>query len=463
MVLGAGSAGMAAARLLATAGRSVTVVEAGRVGGECPFVSCVPSKAMLRSAQVRHLLGRAMELGAAGEDPAPTGGDAAFLRATRRRDGIVDGRNDAAKVAELEHLGVRILRGRGRVVAEGVVEVGGAAYGYGDLIVSTGSSAVRPAVTGLSEVPTWTSDEALSATERPASLVVLGGGAAGCELAQIFARFGAMVTLVERAPQLLGPEEPSVAAALAEALRADGIDVRLSAALSGAQLHGESARLRLEDGAELDCERVLITAGRSPNVAGIGLETLGVVVDAGGLAVDEACRVQGQAHVWAAGDVTAVAPYTHTANYQASIIAANLTGGAATADYRAVPRAVYTDPTVASVGIHEAIAASRGIRTITGALDLDEVARSSTDGEGGRLVVTADRERGVVIGASAIGPHADEWIGEASLALHAEIRLGVLVGLVHLFPTFSEAYGRLFRQLDEQLRDEPAAPATHHR
>ncbi len=237
----------------------------------------------------------------------------------------------------------------------------------------------------------------------------------------------------------------------------------MSAALSGAQLHGEGARLRLEDGADLDCERVLITAGRSPNVAGIGLEALGVVVGAGGLAIDEACRVQGQANVWAAGDVTAVAPYTHTANYQAAIIAANLTGGAATADYRAIPRAVYTDPPVASVGMHEAIAASRGIRTVTGALDLDGLARSSTDGEGGRLVVTADRARGVVIGAAAIGPHADEWIGEASLAIHAEIRLGVMVGLVHLFPTFSEAYGRLFRQLDEQLRDQPELQANHHR
>ncbi len=465
IVLGAGSAGMGAARLLAAAGRSVAVVEAGRVGGECPFVSCVPSKALLRSAEVRHLLGRAMDLGAVAEDPAPASGGAAFLRATRRRDEIVHGRDDAAKVAELDDLGVYLVRGRGKVVADGVVEVDGARYGYGDLIVSTGSSPVRPRVTGLSEVPTWTSDEALSAAERPASMVVLGGGAAGCELAQIYARFGTRVTLIERASQLLGSEEPSVARLLAEALRGDGIDVRLSAALSSAHLHGDGARLRLEDGAELDCDRVLVAAGRSPNVAGIGLDALGVAVGAGGLAVDEACRVEGQAHVWAAGDVTAVAPCTHTANYQASIIAANLIGGAATADYRAIPRAVYTDPPVASVGMHEAIAAIRGIRVITGALDLDGLARSSTDGEGGRLVVTADRSRGVVIGAAAIGPHADEWIGEASLAIHAEIRLGVLVGLVHLFPTFSEAYGRLFRQLERQLRDEPdgVGPGTGRR
>jgi len=157
-----------------------------------------------------------------GEDLAPTSGDAAFLLATRRRDGIVHGRDDAAKVTELDDLGVRILRGRGRVATEGVIEVGGLAYSYGDLIVSTGSSPVSPQVAGLREVPTWTSDEALSAAECPASLVVLGGGAAGCELAQIYARFGAMVTLIERAPQLLGPEEPSVARALAEALRSDG-------------------------------------------------------------------------------------------------------------------------------------------------------------------------------------------------------------------------------------------------
>ena len=209
----------------------------------------------------------------------------------------------------------------------------------------------------------------------------------------------------------------------------------------------------------MTCERVLLAVGRTANTAAIGLETLGIEVDDGGLGIDGTCRVHGQENVWAAGDVTAVAPYTHTANYQAEIIAANILaaeGGTGspgapelTADYRAIPRAVYTDPAVASVGTDEATASERGIDTVTAALELDELARAGSDGDGGRLVLTADRSRGVLIGAAAIGPHADEWIGEAALAIHAEIRLSVLVRLVHLFPTYSEAYGRLFRELAE--------------
>ncbi len=451
VALGGGSAGMAAARLLAKAGRSVALVEGGRVGGECPFVSCVPSKALLRPAQVRRLVGRAAELGATEEARLLGDGERAYAVAASRRDDIVHHRDDSAKAADLDALGVRVLRGRGQVAREGVVAVAGTEYGFAELIVSTGSSAVWPPVQGLDEIPTWTSAEALASSERPTSMVVLGGGAAGCELAQIYSRFGAQVALVEQAPRLLGPEEPSVAGRLAAALYDDGVDIHLNTALTSAESISEGARLHLDDGATVECERVLVVTGRAPNTVGIGLEMLGVVVSDSGLAIDDRCRVVGQNHVWAAGDVTAVAPYTHTANYQAGIIAANLAGEGATADYRAIPRAVYTDPAVASVGMHETTAADQGIDAITSSLDLVEVARSGTDGEGGRLVVTADRTRGVVIGAAAIGPHADEWIGEASLAIHANIPLSVLTSLVHLFPTFSEAYLPLFRDLHARL------------
>jgi len=450
--LGAGSAGAAMARRLAREGRSVALVEAGRVGGYCPFVACMPSKAMLRSAQVRALLGRAEELGAIPEGGASTNGErSAFALAVRRRDEVVDHRDDAGKAAGLEALGVRILRGRGRVAGPGVVAVDGVEYGWSDLVVGTGSSPLRPAIEGLDAVPTWTSDEALSSSERPGSMVVLGGGAVGCELAQIYARFGTRVTLVESAPQLLGPEEPGVSARLADALKADGVDLRLGARATRAEGDATGARLHLDSGDILDCERVLLAVGRSPSTGNIGLETLGIEVDGGALAIDNTCRVRGQDRVWAAGDVTAIAPFTHTANYQAEIIAANILSGAGTeqrrADYRAVPRAVYTDPAVASVGMGAATAAAQGIDVLTAEVELSKVARAGADGEGGRLVLTADRCRAVLIGAAAIGPHADEWIGEAVLAIHAEIPLPELARLVHLFPTYSEAYGPLFQEL----------------
>ena len=456
--LGAGSAGAAVARRLAKAGRLVALVEAGRVGGECPFVACMPSKALLRSAQVRNLVSRGRELGAVSDEPMLDGdGNASFSLAVRRRDEIVHHRDDSAKAIQLVDLGVRVLRGWGQVVRPGVVVVDGIEFGCADLVVGTGSSPMFPSIDGLDTVPTWTSDKALVSSNLPRSMAILGGGAVGCELAQAYARFGTRVTLVQEEPALLGPEEPSISRRLAHVLRDDGVDVRLNTQAIRVEGGRDGARLHLDTGSILDCERILVAVGRTPNTSGIGLETLGIEVDDRGLAIDETCRVRGQEKVWAAGDVTAVAPYTHTANYQAEIIATNIlragnrsdSQGAqqVVADYRAIPRAVYTDPAVASVGMDKTTAASKGIDTVTAAMELTKLARAGSDGDGGRLVLTADPSRRVLIGAAAIGSHADEWIGEAALAIHAEIQLSVLAQLVHLFPTYSEAYGRLFLEL----------------
>jgi len=464
--LGAGSAGAAMARRLAeAAGLSVALVEAGRVGGYCPFVACMPSKALLRSAQVRTLFARGRELGATSVDPMLADDDGSFALAVCRRDEVVDHRDDSAEASALEGLGIRILRGRGRVVRPGVVVVEGIEYGWGDLVVGTGSAAVWPPIEGLDAVATWTSDQALVSSQRPRSMVVLGGGAVGCELAQVYARFGTQITLVEGAPGLLGPEEPSISGHLADMLRVDGIDVQLGTRAVRAEVGPHGARLHLDSGGFVDGERVLVAVGRAPSTGDLGLETLGIDVDDDGVAIDATCRVQGQPNVWAAGDVTAVAPYTHTANYQAEIIAANILiaanhpGSQGTeerqADYRAIPRAVYTDPAVASVGIDAVTAATRGIDTVTARLELAEVARAGADGDGGRLVLTGDRSRCVLIGAAAIGPHADEWIGAAVLAIHAEIPLATLAETIHLFPTYSEAYGPLFRELAAQAAAPP--------
>ena len=456
--LGAGSAGATVARRLARAGRSVALVEARRVGGECPFVACMPSKALLRSVEVRQLIARGVELGAISVNPMlESDRQSAFALAVERRDEVVHHRDDSAKAKELEDLGVQILRGRGQIVRPGVVLVNGVEYGYADLVVGTGSSPVRPEIEGLDGVPTWTSDEALTSTHLPRSIAILGGGPVGCELAQIYARFGTQVTLVEAGSKLLGPEEATISKMLADFLVEDGIDLRLKTRVTGANVSPEGVRLELSTGSMVDCERILLASGRTPNTDGIGLDTLGIAVEGNGLVIDKMCRIPGHPNVWAAGDVTAVAPYTHTANYQAGIIASNILTGMErkgsrideqeTADYEAIPRAVYTDPPVASVGMDEATAKKTGIDAVTAVLDLDQLARSGSDGDRGHLVLTADRSRRVLIGAAAIGPHADEWIGEAVLAVRAEIQLSVLTQVVHLFPTYSEAYGRLFSEL----------------
>lgn len=454
VVLGAGSAGESIANALAEAGRSVALVEALRVGGECPYVACMPSKSVLRSAEARVQAKALRELGGAAAAPTLDDEDLAFRAAVERRDRIAEGRNDSAAAKGVERAGVVLVRGRGRITGPGVVDVEGRQLGWTDLVIGTGSKPVRPPVEGLDRVPTWTSDEALSAQDRPASLLVMGGGAVGCELSQAHARFGVDVTLVESGPQLVGKEEASIAEALATVLRGEGIDVRLGVEVQRAELTaGGLARVHLSDGSKVEAARVLLAVGRQPTTDGLGLDQLGIELgDGGEVQVDDHCRVEGQQHVWAAGDVTGIAPYTHTANYQARILAANLLGGDRSADYRAIPRAVYTDPAVASVGMDAETAKEQGIDAITAVMDLAEVARTATEGnDGGRLVLTADRARGVLIGAAAIGPKADEWLSEATLAIRAEVPLSVLTDVVHAFPTFGEAYEPPLRELAEQL------------
>ena len=453
VVLGAGSAGESVATALAKAGRRVALVETLRVGGECPYVACMPSKAMLRSAQARAEARSLADLGGTSVPPVLDDEDLAFRRAVERRDEIAEHRDDSGAAGELQEAGVELVRGRGRVVREGVVEVEGRELGWTDLVLATGSQPVRPPVEGLDRVPTWTSDEALSAQDRPRSLVVMGGGAVGCELSQVHARFGVRTTLVEAGPQLAGKEEPSVAALLAQVLRDDGVDVRLGVQLERAQLTDDGlAQVHLSDGTSLTAERVLVAVGRRPTTEGLGLDVLGIETgEKGEVQVDDHCRVVGQQHVWAAGDVTGTAPYTHTANYQARIVTQNLLGHDAVADLRAIPRAVYTEPAVSSVGMAEEQAREAGIDAMTATMDLGEVARTSTEGGGGgRLVLTADREKGVLIGAAVIGPRADEWLSEATLAIRAQVPLAVLADVVHAFPTFGEAYEPPLRELAER-------------
>lgn len=454
VVLGAGSAGESVSTALARQGRRVALVETLRVGGECPYVACMPSKALLRSAQARAEAKALRDLAGSSVPLVLDDEHLAFRRAAERRDAVAEHRDDSGAAAEVEQAGVVLVRGRGRIARPGVIDVEGRELGWTDLVLATGSHPVRPRIEGLDRVPTWTSDEALSAQDRPRSLLVMGGGAVGCELSQAFVRFGVRTTLVEAGSQVAGKEEPSIAALLAQVLRDDGVDLRLGVEVERAERTADGlARLHLSDGTTAEAERVLVAVGRTPTTGAVGLDVLGIAPDdQGAVQVDDHCRVVGQEHVWAAGDVTGAAPYTHTANYQARVVVDNLLGRERTADLRAIPRAIYTDPAVSSVGMAEEQAREQGIDATTAVMDLGKVARASTEGgRGGRLVLTADREKGVLIGASAIGLHADEWLAEATLAIRAEVPLAVLADVVHAFPTFGEAYEPPLRELAGRL------------
>ena len=458
-VFGGGTAGVHVASEVARAGRTVAVVEAGLVGGECPYLACMPSKSLLQSAR-------------RGET---------WEHAVARRDEVTGHLDDTPAAARLAQAGVTLIRGRAQVSKQGVAEIEPVAapprprdkltadaaeteitsLGYTDLVIATGSEPVAPPVEGLTDVPAWTSAEALTWPDLPRRLIVLGGGAVGCELAQIYAAFGSQATLIEAADHVLPGEAPFTGEILADGLRRTGVDVRLGSAAVKAETTDIGMALTLADGSRIEADRVLLATGRRPRLSGLGLDRLGIEIGPGmALPVDANCRVatpppsgrgrrKHTGHVWAAGDVTGVAAYTHTASYQARIVAANILGGQREGDYRAIPRVVYTTPSVYTVGLSPAAAAAAGTELRTAGFDLAETARATVeDDDRGRVELYADGD-GLLVGAAAVGLYAEDWMAEITLAVRARIPLATLADVVHAFPAYGVAVEQPLRELAE--------------
>jgi pyruvate/2-oxoglutarate dehydrogenase complex dihydrolipoamide dehydrogenase (E3) component len=460
VILGAGSAGEMMAPLLTAAGKTVIIVEKFLIGGQCPFYSCMPSKSMLRSALSRFEAGRTYENGGTSRPVDLGSNQEAYARAADRRNEITEHGDDKNKEKSLLDSGVKIIRGNGSITAPNVVTVNGQDIEFIDLVISTGSLPKIPAIKGLSEIEYWGSEEATTINELPQSLTIIGGGPVGCELAQMFSRFGSEVTLIEPQERLIGHEEPEVSAELRRIFELEDIQV-----ITGNEIlqvnRNESGRflIELESGARVESEKLLIATGRSPSTKDIGLEILGIKVGKEDQILTESnLQVKGREHIWAVGDVTGVGPFTHTANYQGRIAVHAILGKMVAANYSALPRAVYTDPSVCSVGIGFDAALKKGIDAIKAINSLTNVSRSETDGnDGGVLVLVADKKSQLLIGASAIGMHAEEWLSEAFLSIRAQVPLAVLADVVHPFPSYGEVMEAALRELLAQC--EQASPA----
>ncbi len=450
-MLGGGSAGETAAARVASAGRTVALVESRLVGGECPYWGCVPSKALLIAASRRRQAGAAHELGAIGAaldlgDPV-----VAWRQAARLRDERVKHLDDAETAEDLKAVGVEIVRGEGHIVSPGLVSVGDQELHYENLLISVGADAVVPPIPGLAEIQPWTSEDALTSDELPQSLLILGGGAIGVELAQVYSTFGVRVTIVEALDRLLALEEPQVSAAVTGVLAETGVVVSVGVGVACATRQGPQSTLHLEDGTTLTADRLLVATGRRPRLTGYGIENLRIDVSSGAIPTGDDARVVGHRNVFAAGDVTGRFPFTHTANYAGRVVAANVLGQSSHMHLDAVPRGVFIDPPVAGVGMSASQAREKGRSVIQASVDVGATARGWLESQGGVVVLTADAERGTLIGASAIGPRADEWIAQVTLAIRAEVSVATLVDTIQPFPAVSEALFPAYEGLLAQL------------
>ncbi len=434
VVLGLGPGGEHAAQKLAEAGLDVVGVERDLVGGECPFYGCIPSKMMIRAADLIAESRRASSL--AGEvDVRPDWS----LVAERIDRQATNHWSDESHVTRLEGAGVRIVRGHGRLDGPGRVTVGEdtwvAARG---VVLNSGTSPATLPIDGLEGTPYWTNREVVRLTELPTSLAVIGGGPIGAELSQAFSRFGVKVTVIEAFDRILGPEEPEAAAVVARVFEEEGITVLTGANISRVE-HDGGFRIHLSDQV-LEADQLLVAAGRRPHLSDVGLETVGLDPSAKAVDTDERMRVAER--LWAVGDITAKGAFTHVSMYQAAVAVRDILGeNGPWADYRAVSRVTFTDPEVGSVGLTEEQAREQGLRVVVGHADLTESSRGwiHQAGNDGILKLVADSDRGILVGATSVGPSGGEVLGLLAAAVHAEIPVATLRGMHFAYPTFHRA------------------------
>ncbi|HEU4948777.1 MAG TPA: NAD(P)/FAD-dependent oxidoreductase [Kribbella sp.] len=445
VVIGLGVGGEEAAGRLAEAGLKVVGLDPRLVGGECPYWGCIPSKMMIRAAnliaETRRVDGMA---GTATVQPdwSPV--------AKRIREEATDDWNDRVAVDRLVKKGATFLRERGTITGPGRVVAGDREFTASrGIVVATGTIPSIPPIDGLAGTPYWTNREAIEADTLPASLVVLGGGSIGLELTQVFARFGVEVTVVEALDRILAVEEPESSELARQALERDGVTFRVGAKATKVD-HGDSGfTVTLDDGSTATGEKLLVATGRRVDTLALGLDTVGIDPAARAVEVDE--HVRAADGVWAIGDVTGRGAFTHTAMYQANVAVFDILGSedAPAASYHAMPRVTFTDPEIGAVGQTERQAREAGIDVRTGTTQIPSSTRGwiHKAGNEGFIKLVVDNERGVLVGATSAGPTGGEVLSALAVAVHAAVPVHSLRQMIYAYPTFHRAIGDALKAL----------------
>jgi pyruvate/2-oxoglutarate dehydrogenase complex dihydrolipoamide dehydrogenase (E3) component len=438
VVVGAGPAGEVIAGRLAERDLEVALVERELVGGECSYWACMPSKALLRPGEllaetrrtpgVREALASGIDVGAA----------------LSRRDEVIHDLDDSAQMPWLEERGVELVRGHGRLDGERRVRVGSDVLAARRaVVVATGTSAAMPPIDGLEEVAAWSNREVTTAKQAPESMIVLGGGPVGCEMAQAWASFGTDVALVESDERVLPSMEEFAGKQVADALRGGGVDLRLGEKAVAARREGGLVRLELENGELLEAEQILVGVGRRPNTGELGLESVGLEPGES-VEVDSRLRAGGREWLYAIGDVNGRALLTHAGKYQARIAADVICGtdAEAWADQPYPPQVVFTDPQVAAVGHTLETAREAGIDARAADTETSATAGASFFGREtpGTTRLVIDDARSVIVGATFVGFETAEFLQAATIAITGEVPLERLRHAIPVFPSRSEIW-----------------------
>jgi len=440
VVIGAGTAGLVTAAGAAGLGAKVALVERHLLGGDCLNVGCVPSKCLIRSSRVMHDIRDASRYGVSSRDGFETDFPAVMERMRRLRAHI----SHQDSVKRFSGLGVDVFLGEARFSGPGTVEVDGKILRFAKSVIATGARAFVPPVEGLEQAGFLTNETVFSLTVLPKRVLVFGAGPLGCELAQVFRRFGSEATIVERGPQFLAREDPDAAEIIHNAFRKDGIDVRLDTRVVRVSRSEKGKHVRMnKEGTEFEIivDEILIGAGRVPNVGGLNLEKAGVEFDErNGIRVNDFLRTSNP-RIYAAGDICLPHKFTHTADAAARIVIQNaLFRGRKRVSALSIPWCTYTDPEIAHVGMYERDAIEAGIAVDTFVREMKEVDRAIADGEEeGFVKVHVRKGTDKILGATVVARHAGEMINEISLAIVGDIGLGTIANVIHSYPTQAEA------------------------